>query len=81
MSWNYRVFRNGPEGDDNTSYSIREVYYDEGGKPQYWSQEPEAPVAYSDYEETTYDKSLRWELEAMLKALDLPVLTKDDFPE
>lgn len=78
MSWNYRVFRNGPEAYDNTSFSIREVYYTKSGKPQSYS-EPQPVMVYANYLEMEYKKALRKEMKEMLKALDKPVLTAADF--
>lgn len=36
--WNYRVIRS--VGEDETLYSVHEVYYDDEGKPESWTCEP-----------------------------------------
>jgi hypothetical protein len=34
VSWNYRLI------DHGTHLSVREVYYDDGGKPKWWMERP-----------------------------------------
>ena len=38
MSWNYRITRETARGV--TYYALREVYYDDGGRPEGWSADP-----------------------------------------
>ena len=61
MSWNYRIIKHG------SWYGIRDVYYDENGKPDSWGVGP-PDVAASNLD------SLKSELELILRAFDKPVL-------
>lgn len=36
MTWNYRLCRR-TIGDDYVTYGVREVYYDENGEPEGWT--------------------------------------------
>jgi hypothetical protein len=38
MSWNYRIMKSVVMGEE--LYGIHEVYYDEGGNPNGWTEEP-----------------------------------------
>lgn len=38
MSWNYRILVSETNGEDY--YAIHEVFYDDGGNPNGWTQEP-----------------------------------------
>jgi hypothetical protein len=69
MTWNHRVFKNDSQFD---VYDIREVFYDENGKPDGYTMEPVYPAGNTIGE-------LREELERMLKALKRPVLSEADF--
>jgi hypothetical protein len=69
MSWNYRVMTL----DGGQSYEIHEVYYDSAGKPHTYTMNPVKPFGENLRE-------LRQDLMWMLKSLDEPVLTLQDFP-
>ena len=47
--WNYRMTRETLEGGEHL-YSIREVYYDEDGKPNGWTKDPIAASGESAIE-------------------------------
>lgn len=66
MSWNYRV------SEEEGEFFIREVYYDKDGKPDLHSVFAIAPSGESL-------EDLRWDLEAMLAALDKPIISPKDF--
>jgi hypothetical protein len=70
MSWNYRVVRE--VADDEDVFTVREVFYDDDGKPEYWSD------ACSPQGET--HDGLRADLGYMLMALEQPVVEMDDLP-
>jgi hypothetical protein len=46
MAWNHRVIRrsNAPSTDPEWNYQIHEVYYDEDGSIENWTQNPVAPL-------------------------------------
>ncbi len=69
MSWNYRIVRHKWQLKDMTGYdySIRDVYYDEDGKPHSWGAEPQTPIG-----ETKAD--LIADLACFQEALSKPVL-------
>ena len=69
MSWNYRVMTL----DGGKSYEIHEVYYNEDGKPRAYTMNAVKPFG-EDLRELRQD--LMW----MMKALDMPALTLQDFP-
>lgn len=71
--WNYRVIEFDDDGE--LTRSIHEVYYDENRKPCSYMDAP-AVVVWEPAE----DKGPYWILEAMRKALELPVLRPQDFP-
>lgn len=62
MAWNYRVMF------DGTEYSVREVYYDDGGFPNGWTANPIPPVGLTLSE-------LHDTLELMKLALDKEVIS------
>ena len=73
MRWNYRVLADDSCGD--VVFEIYEVYYDKNGNPNGYSEKPS--VVISDNK-----KGLRWQMNAMKKALDKPVLfSGDKFPK
>lgn len=72
MTWNYRVFKF-TDRSETSSFEIREVYYDEEGKPTGYTDGESAPLGM------TLDE-LRSDLGWMLQALDKPVLEESDFP-
>jgi hypothetical protein len=59
--------------DGGKSYEIHEVYYDEDGKPKMYTMNASRPFGESTRE-------LRQDLMWMMKALDMPTLTLQDFP-
>lgn len=89
MSWNYRVIKTKLQYVDETTighpvgetehYTIREVYYDENGKPDGYTSNPIKPEAFMEFEDSTPIDDIRWQLKNMLVALDKPVLTPEDF--
>ena len=78
MTWNHRIIRTKatPEemelSEEEYYYTIREVYYDEDGKPELVTMEGNVPWG------TTVDE-LRQDMECLGKALDQPVLNYEDF--
>jgi hypothetical protein len=60
MTWNYRVVNN------KGNFGIYEVYYDENGNANAWSQDPMEPYGESLEE-------LRADLKRMLMALERPL--------
>lgn len=77
LSWNYRVVREvcpvpGSEETENI-FTVREVFYDDDGKPELWSAEPCSPQGQ------THDE-LRTDLGYMLMALEQPVIEMADLP-
>ena len=69
MSWDYRVMTL----DGGQSYEIHEVYYDSAGAPMAYAMGAVKPFG-EDLRELRQD--LMW----MMKALDEPILTLQDFP-
>ena len=67
-SWNHRVIRT--KDEHGTYYNIHECYYNakEDKIPFSWTENPTSPFSDEGVE------GLRWTLERMLKALDVPVL-------
>lgn len=79
MSWNYRVveyYSNENPGnfdipeEEKYFYHIHEVYYDEEGNIQAWSENPDHPFGLTDNE-------LKEDLNKMLEAFNKPVLKFD----
>lgn len=84
MSWNYRIFKKEiPDGSKDGKtidhYTIREVYYDQSGKPHLYTEKPILPEAFKKFEDSMPIKDLKWQLENMLKSLGKPILTEKDF--
>ena len=65
MTWNYRVVVK----DDQ--YNIHEVYYDDKGKPEFFTEDPLGPSGESLEE-------LENDLEYFSEALSLPVLNYNE---
>jgi len=49
VMWNYRIFKRVYRGCDKAyiTYELHETYYDDAGKPDGWSTEPQAGPAES----------------------------------
>jgi hypothetical protein len=73
VTWNYRVieFQSG----DEIHRAIHEVYYDEAGKPNGYTENP-ASVFWNADEDGDAPNRI---LERMQEALKKPVLTEKDF--
>ena len=73
MTWNYRVieFQSG----DEIHRAIHEVYYDEAGKPNGYTENPASVFWNADEDPGAASKIL----EKMQVALTKPVLTEKDF--
>jgi hypothetical protein len=69
MHWNHRVIRSRRNGEE--WYAIHEVYYDDDGKPETYTAEPDGIEGESLEELRQY---LTW----MRAALRQPVLTVND---
>ena len=67
MSWNYRIMTL----DKGVSWGIHEVYYDENGKPNGYTERALQPSGGSLEE-------LRDDLLYMLKAFEQPILTPEE---
>lgn len=65
MTWNHRVILHRHERGDY--FEVHEVYYNDAGVPDSWTQEPVSIVS-----ESLAD--MREELLMMLQALDTPIL-------
>lgn len=76
MSWNYRVIEFVQPGSDEPWQAIHEVYYDQDGNPDGYSEEP-ACVSSTDAAGTV--AGLGWVLDNMREALSKPVLVERDF--
>lgn len=74
MTWNHRVIKFYPEGQD-PYYAIHEIYYDDEGIPWAFTKNPASVVWDND---ETFE-SPRFSLDSMRKALDLPILEEKDF--
>ncbi len=61
MTWNYRVVVK------DGQYNIHEVYYNDKGEPEFFTEDPVGPSGESF-------KELKNDLEYFLEALSLPVL-------
>lgn len=74
MAWNHRVLAKiYPSGD--VEFDIHEVYYDERGEPNAYTENPISVGGDSI-------KSLRWQLNKMKECLKKPILYHGDrFPE
>jgi hypothetical protein len=66
--WNYRVVKRcSPDHPDEPAYQIHEVYYNDQGEPDAFTVDAVAPLGETPEE-------LKADLQAMLRALDAPVL-------
>lgn len=65
--WNYRIMTL----DKGATWGIHEVYYDEDGKPNGYTENPQEP-----YGETLDE--LKNDLLYMLRAFEKPILTPED---
>lgn len=65
--WNYRVIRKRHLDSDNISYQVYEVYYDDKGKVESWTENPVEP-----YGETA--EELREDIRYFLQAFRRPIL-------
>ena len=73
MSWNYRVMRE--ISMDEEILTIREVYYEPDKETlRAYSFEPNYPMSTEGLD------GLRWTLQAMLEALDKPIVEPENFP-
>ena len=74
MSWNHRVIRrsNSPSIDPEWTYQIHEVYYNDDGSIESWSENPVAPMGENPSE-------LQSEIRHFLAALNQPVLEEVEF--
>lgn len=73
MSWNHRIIRHIEQRthmDDGIYYAIHEVYYDEDGKVNGWTEEPIRIM-----EESLDD--LKVTLQRLIESLDKPVIDYD----
>ena len=70
MTWNYRVMKSYPANKEDAWYSIREVYYDNNGKVDGYTEDAIAPDGGSIDE-------LREVLHRMILALDKTVLDEN----
>lgn len=70
MSWNYRIIRQVYENEE--TFSIKEVYYDEFGKPEGVTIDDVSPHG-ATFEELMHD------LSHYLLAFDKPILDYSDF--
>ena len=74
MGWNYRILAKICSNDE-VSFGVYSVYYDENGKPDGYSANPVEMSA----EDIEY---IRFDLDKMKEALDKPVLWEGErFPE
>lgn len=68
MSWNYRIFRFDPdEGEEDSWYCIKRVYYDNKGKIDGYGECDSSPGG-------TSIEDLRGDLELIQQAFNRPVL-------
>lgn len=65
--WNYRVIRKRHLDSNNVSYQVHEVYYDDEGNVESWTENPVEP-----YGETA--EALREEIRYFLQAFRRPIL-------
>jgi hypothetical protein len=71
MSWNYRIIATASKLNSYHEYSIHEVYYDENGIINSWTEN--SVGAHGDSKQ-----ELQEDLQRMLKASTLPVLKEID---
>jgi hypothetical protein len=77
MSWNYRVMQFADK-EGNPYWEVREVYYDEAGRPNGYSDCGASVMAAQDDEPLPPVESLRTQLQRMLECLEKPALTPGD---
>jgi hypothetical protein len=75
MSWNYRVVMEVDPLQDEVTYSISEVYYDETGEVGWHSQC--TPMSTSN-DDIPGVEGIRANLDQMREALNRPVLVADE---
>jgi hypothetical protein len=71
MSWNYRIIRHNKD-TKNQYFAIHEVFYNKKDKPILCSKEPIVLLS----EEI---KGIKWDLNAMKRALKKPILDYERF--
>jgi hypothetical protein len=71
MSWNYRVVEHDQPGSTDKSFGIHEVYYDDMGRVEAWTERAVGVTAYSV-------EGLAEEMEIMREALGKPVLIEKE---
>lgn len=71
MSWNHRILAS--EHKNEMYYQIYEVYYDDNGKPNSYTENP-ITIGGDNIE------SIKWQLDHISKCLDKPILSIKDFP-
>lgn len=74
--WNYRILAK--EIDNDISFSIHEVHYDDNGIPVGFTENPTDVLTYSSYGDPV--ESIKWILDAMRLASEKPILDYDKFP-
>jgi hypothetical protein len=72
MFWNYRIVNLKSENGGEDWYCIREVYYDENGKPEGHSDVSVGSESLEDVQNV---------LDMMRKATELPALQEGDFDD
>ena len=72
-TWNFRVMIDDSSGEDQTTYSIHEVFYDKQGTPEDYERMPETMLT-DDLEQ------LFWCLEHYIKAFSVPAISIPNFP-
>ena len=75
MSWNYRVIRYA----NNEGFGLHEVYYDESGKVEGWTEDPVITCSANE----SFEREFIRELKAMMKDIESagPVIEEDELPE
>lgn len=77
MTWNHRVMRHvelldGEEVPNTVWYAVHEVYYDEHGNIDGWTQEPAYPTFFPNIDDEQH--SLKDDIARFMRACDKPVL-------
>ena len=75
MGWDYRVIEF-VDPDSGPWFAIHEVFYDDAGIPNSYTEAPARVVSCDD---GGNDKPLVWVIDRMREALDKPVLRETDF--
>jgi uncharacterized OB-fold protein len=82
--WNYRVIRRDYKSANGTIESvvtIHEVYYDDKGVINAWSEDPMSPNGSSlEADEQNALKELSGDIDLMLQAFNRPVINYDELP-